>query len=129
MIIQFDPSLSGSDPSPDPHPASHHSSNWCHDQSNQVAFSKCASPEEIPSKIVNLTLVSAEEPTASQHYVEEIKAKRFKGANSIVLFSDESLLANTQKRQAQQAAGSWTSPTFLDNSDIIAAFESLPDAA
>lgn len=129
MIIQFNPALSSRDAPADPHSEVCDSMNWLHGQPDQVAFSKCEPPEANSSKIVNLALACMEEPAHCPNYVEEIKAKPFKGENSIALFADEELLATARRREANHSAARWANRKFLDGLEVPDALESLPDAA
>lgn len=129
MIIPFVPPESGSNfPAAIP-PEPRSSSNWLQSQGAQIAFSNGNAPEEEPSKIVNFAMVYPDEMTPCTNYVEEVKAKRFKGPNSIALFVTEDLLAANRQRRSNEGAAPWSSLKFLDGPGLIPALESLPDAA
>lgn len=129
MIIQFNLPAAGSVSSPDTHSQAYDSLNWIHDQSNQNAFSECASPEENGNKIFKLELACPEDPTLLSNYVEEVESKRFKGPNSIALFVPEGSLVTALQRRADHGVDSWNNPMFLDGCAAATSIESLPDAA
>jgi len=124
MIIQFNPSPSGRESSPDPPSGSCDSSNrrWC--PPDQAAFG-----DENRSKIVNLPPPCAEASDPGPNYVEEIQAKRFKGESSVLLVAEGELLAAAGRPKANPTAVSWMSPDFLDGLGNVSAVESLPKAA
>ena len=129
MIIPFAPPESGSHlPAAIP-PEPRSSLNWLQSQGEQIAFSNGEPPEKDQSKIVNFAMVYPDEMTPSTNYIEEVKAKRFKGPNSIALFVNEDLFATNRQRRSDESASPWPSLKFLDGPGIIPALESLPDAA
>ena len=129
MIIQFNPSAAGSDSPLDTPSGTYDSLNWIHDPSVQRVMSQCAEPEENASKILPLELAYPEEPTLLSNYVEEVKAKRFKGTNSVAVFVREGMEASPHQRPAHPGSVHWHDPKFREGGVAAPSIESLPDAA
>lgn len=129
MIIQFNASAADVVPSADSHPHHYNSSNWFHERANQNAPSQEALQEENTSKIIHFEMAYPEEPTLFPNYVDEVRAKPFKGASSVAFFVPDEFRATIQQDANHCGLGRCANLSLL-NADVgQCAVESLPDAA
>ena len=98
MIIQFNPPRRPGIVGPNLLDRPSNPLNWRTNKSSEL------SPDGRPlggtdSKVVDLELVAyPQELTLSSSYIEEVKAKRFKGSNSVALHLAEELVGTTRGR-------------------------------
>ena len=131
MIIQFNPSaadLESSDASVRPPPP--HSWNWLSDESSEPSRVEYPPADDGESKVVELEMVAyPQELTLSSHYIEEVKAKRFKGANSVALHLAEELVGPAQEARDSRNSDLWPALAIFYSSCDVSPGQSLPDAA
>jgi len=130
MIIQFNPSAAEPE-SPDEFPArSSDSLNWRPNKSSELSPDGCLHSEVTESKIVELEMAAyPKELTLSSSYIEEVKAKRFKGSNSVALHLAEDLVGTVQEVRDSRNSDLWPALAVFYSRCDESPGQSLPDAA
>lgn len=129
MIIQFRPSAGGPEtPADSPRP-SYHSWNWLQENGSSNGAIEWDHTPEYSSKIVNFRSAHADEPACLANYVEEVKAKTFKGANSVSLFIEDEMRPIAVRELIGQSTTEFTTLQFVEARRELEEARSLPDAA
>jgi hypothetical protein len=103
--------------------------NWQQIEPDQLACRDNGPNPQRASRIVNLALAREDEHEPDSSYVEEIKAKRFKGEYPVALVAEAELLAAARRSDAIRPAVAWSDSTFLECLGSADGTESLPKAA
>ena len=130
MIIQFNPSAADPESSVESPDRPSSPLNWRPNKSSELSPDGRLHSDGTDSNVVDLEMVAyPQELTLSSSYIEEVKAKRFKGSNSVALHLAEELVGTTREGRDFCDPDLWPALAVFYSRCDESPGESLPDAA